>query len=323
MKAIITGIAGQTGSYLAEYILKNHKDWEVHGTIRYRSDITNIRHILNDVKLHDCDLRDAHNVERMISTVKPDRVFHLAATSFVRSSWDQAAEVINNNVTSQVNVMEALVRHRPDAKATVACSSEQYGKVDPSEAPIKETNQLRPLSPYAVSKIAQENLAYQYMQSYDLNVVVTRTFNHCSARRGDAFVESSFCKQVAMIEAGLQSPVIYHGNLDSIRDYTDAYDIARAYWMAVEQCNPGEPYNVCSGKSITIGDLLDMVISLSNVDVKKVQDPARMRPSDVTLLIGDSTKFRKLTGWQPEISFKDTINALLNEWRNKVKSGNY
>jgi len=318
-KALITGIAGQTGSHLADYILQDHGSaWEVHGTVRYRSDLTNIKDILSLIELHDCDLRDAHNVEKMIAKIKPDKVFHLAATSFVRSSFDQAAEVINNNVTSQVNVMESLLRHSPNATMQIACTSEEYGLVKEDETPIKETNPLRPLSPYGVSKIAQEKLGYQYNQSYGLKVVITRTFNHCGPRRGDAFVESSFCKQVAMIEAGKQEPIIRHGNLDSVRDYTDARDIVEAFWLATEKCPPGEPFNICSGKAITIGQLLDNIVSLSKITIDKRPDPARMRPSDVKLLLGDSTKFRKLTGWEPRIPFKQTMNDLLEAWRKRV-----
>lgn len=320
-KALITGIAGQTGSHLADYILLDITGWEVHGITRYRSDLTNINGILDNLHLHDCDLRDAHNVNKIIAKIKPDKVFHLAATSFVRSSWDQAAEVINNNVTSQVNIMEAIREHCPEAVLQLACSSEEYGLVKPEETPIKETNLLRPLSPYGVSKIAQEKLGYQYNQSYELNIVITRTFNHCGPRRGDAFVESSFCKQVAMIEASLQEPIIRHGNLDAVRDYTDARDIAEAYWLATEHCTPGEPYNICTGQAISIGNLLDSIISISNVSVSKRQDPARMRPSDVLLLLGDSSKFRKLTGWEPRIPFKQTMHDLLDAWRSRINNG--
>jgi GDP-4-dehydro-6-deoxy-D-mannose reductase len=318
-KALITGIAGQTGSHLADYLLAEHPDWEVHGTTRYRSDLTNIKHILNKLHQHDCDLRDAHNVDKVIEKVKPDKVFHLAATSFVRSSFDQAAEVINNNVTSQVNVMEALLRHRKDAILQIACTSEEYGLVKPEETPIKETNPIRPLSPYGVSKVAQEKLGYQYNQSYGLKVIITRTFNHCGPRRGDAFVESSFCKQVAMIEAKMQEPIIYHGNLDSVRDYTDARDVVEAFWLATECCEPGVPYNICTGEAISIGKLLDDIASLSTVIVRKQPDPARMRPSDVLLLIGDSTKFRDKTGWKPRIPFKQTMSDLLEAWRDRLR----
>jgi GDP-4-dehydro-6-deoxy-D-mannose reductase len=215
-KVLITGIAGQTGSHLADYILENHPDWEVHGTVRYRSDLTNINYITNKVHLHECELRDAHNVNRVVEKIKPDRVFHLAATSFVRASWDQPADIINNNVNSQINLFEALIRFSPDTRVQVACSSEQFGDVKEDEVPITEDNDLRPISPYAVSKCAQENIAYQYFKSYGLHTIITRTFNHTGPRRGDAFVESSFSKQVAMIEAGLQPPLIKHGNLESV-----------------------------------------------------------------------------------------------------------
>jgi GDP-4-dehydro-6-deoxy-D-mannose reductase len=321
-RVLITGIAGQTGSHLADYILENHPDWEVHGTVRYRSDVGNLEHIKEQLKLHDCELRDAHNVYRVVKEIKPDRVFHLAATSFVRSSWDQPADIINNNVNSQINLFEALLLYAPHAKVQVACSSEQFGKVEEHEVPITEENPLRPISPYAVSKCAQENLAYQYHQSYGLHTVITRTFNHTGPRRGDAFVESSFSKQVAEIEMGTRKPVIYHGNLDSVRDYTDARDVAEAYWAAMEHCNPGEPYNICSSMRISIGDLLDLFIDLSTHEdeIKKVVDPARLRPSDVVLLYGDPTKFKETTGWEPKYNLDATMNDLLCAWRKKLEA---
>ncbi len=319
-KVLITGIAGQTGSHLADYILKNHPNWEIHGTVRYRSDLTNIIHCTEKLNLHECELRDAHNVYKVVEKVKPDRVFHLAATSFVRTSWDQPADIINNNVNSQINLFEALVRFAPKVKVQVAGSSEEFGEVFEHEVPITEENQLRPLSPYAVSKCAQENIAFQYFKSYNLHAVITRTFNHTGFRRGDAFVESNFSKQIAMIEAGLQKPIIKHGNLDSIRDYTDARDVAEAYWLALDKCNPGEPYNICSNMRISIGELLKLFISFSTCtsEIKTEVDPDRLRPSDVVLLYGDSTKFIKATGWEPKYNLETTMYDLLNAWRKKI-----
>lgn len=319
-KVLITGIAGQTGSHLADYILENHPDWEVHGTVRYRSDLTNLNGCIEKLNLHECELRDAHNVNRVIEKINPGRVFHLAATSFVRASWDQPADIINNNVNSQVNLFEALVRFAPKARVQVACSSEQFGEVFEDEVPITEDNELRPLSPYAVSKCAQENIAYQYYKSYGLHTIITRTFNHTGPRRGDCFVESSFSKQVAMIEAGLQEPLIKHGNLEAVRDYTDARDVAAAYWTAMDECNPGEPYNICSSMRISIGDLLQLFIGLSTFDgeIKTEVDPDRLRPSDVVLLYGDSTKFQQTTGWIPKYNLERTMGDLLDAWRKKV-----
>jgi len=319
MKVLITGIAGQTGSHLADYLLEQ-PNIEVHGVVRYRTDMTNIHHIIDKLQLHDCELRDAHNVNRMIKKARPDIVFHLAATSFVRASWDQPADIMNNNINSQINLFEALLSFAPDAKIQVACTSEQFGKVLPHEVPITEDNDLRPISPYGVSKCAQENLAYQYNQSYGLHTIITRTFNHSGPRRGDAFVESSFSKQVALIEAGLQDPIIYHGNLESVRDYTDARDIAEAYWYAIQKCNPGEPYNICSSMKVTIGGLLELFIGLSTFDgeIETKVDPDRLRPSDVTLLYGNSDKFNAATGWRPKYTLEQTMGDLLNAWRKKI-----
>jgi GDP-4-dehydro-6-deoxy-D-mannose reductase len=321
MKALITGIAGQTGSHLADYLVDNQPDCEVHGITRYRSDLTNIRHLGLEVQIHDCELRDAHNVDKVIAKVKPDYVFHLAATSFVRASWDQPADIMTNNIVSQINIMESLLRHSPKAAIQVACTSEQFGKVLESEVPITEDNDLRPISPYAVSKCAQENLAYQYHESYGLRTVITRTFNHTGPRRGAAFVESSFAKQVAMIEAGLQEPIIRHGNLESVRDYTDARDVSEAYWAAMEHCQSGRPYNICSNMRISIGELLDLFIGLSTYPgtIQKIVDPDRLRPSDVTLLYGDPTLFKQTTGWEPKYTLERTMGDLLEAWRKKAK----
>lgn len=213
-----------------------------------------------------------------------------------------------------------MLKYCPGARIQIACSSEQYGLVLEDETPIKETNPLRPLSPYGVSKCAQEFLAQQYNHSYKLHTVITRTFNHTGPRRTEAFVESTFCEQIAAIEAGLREPVIRHGNLDAVRDYSDARDIARAYWMAVNHCTPGEPYNICSNTRITIGNLLDTLIGLSHVkNVRKEQDPDRMRPSDVVLLYGDCQKFQAQTGWAPRYTLESTMRDLLDAWRRRYK----
>lgn len=312
-----------TGSYLAEHILNLNKSGgkhQVHGVYRYRSDMSNISRIRHSINLHDCELRDAHNVERLIEKVKPDKIFHLAATSFVRTSFDQPADIMINNTVSQINVLEAVRRHVPNCIVQIAGTSEEYGDVKENEVPIKETNPLRPLSPYGVSKVAQEQVAVQYNRSYGLKTVITRTFNHTSPRRTAAFVESNFCKQVAEIEWGLKDPVIHHGNLDSVRDYTDARDIAKAYWIATEKCDYGEPYNICSGTFYTIQSVLDMILALSEKKIKTELDSDRLRPSDVVLLHGDYSKFKNVTGWEPKISMQDTIEELLNTWRFKIKS---
>lgn len=316
---LITGICGMTGSYLAEYILENHSDWIVHGTYRYRSDTENIAAIERKIKLHDCELRDSHNVYEVIREIKPDKVFHLAATSFVRYSFNQPADIIYNNTIGQINILEAIRKLSHDCVVQIAGTSEEYGEVHQEEIPIKETNPLRPLSPYGVSKVAQEQLAFQYHRSYGLNTIVTRTFNHTSPRRTASFVESNFCKQVAEIEAGLREPVIRHGNLNSVRDYTDARDVARAYWLATEKCDAGDVYNICSESYVTISQVLDMILGHSDTEIKKQIDEKRLRPSDVVLLYGDCKKFKKKTGWEPKIKLEHTLKELLDTWRFKTE----
>lgn len=312
MRVLVTGISGFVGSHMAEYLLANQI--EVIGTIRQRSRLDHIKH-LKDIRLVECELRDPFSVESLIHDVKPDLIFHLAAQSFVPTSWNSPMDTIHNNVASQVNIFEAVRRSNLDCRIQIACSSEEYGHVEPHEVPIKETNPLRPLSPYAVSKVTQEFLGYQYNKSYGLNVVLTRTFNHTGPRRGENFVTSNFSKQIADIEKGKKPPVLYVGNLQAKRDFTDVRDIVRAYWLAVNKGVPGETYNIASGKCYTIQEVLNKLLALSKVQIEIKEDESRLRPSDVEILLGDYTKFHQQTGWKPEIPFDQTLEDLLNYWR--------
>lgn len=318
MRALITGITGFAGSHLAELLLRDAPQVEVYGTYRWRSRIENITGIRGKVKLVECDLRDFSAVHHLLKQVQPDYIFHLAAQSFVPSSWTAPSETLVTNTTGQTNIFEAIRMLGLDPVVQIACSSEEYGLVHPDETPIKETNPLRPLSPYAVSKVAQDYLGYQYFQSYGLKAIRTRGFNHTGPRRGDVFVTSNFCKQVASIEAGIQEPVIRVGNLDAIRDFTDVRDMVRAYWLAVQKATPGEVYNIATGEGIVIRELLDRIIAKAKVDVKVEIDPARLRPSDVEILIGDASKFKGDTGWEPQIPFEQTLTDLLEYWRDRI-----
>jgi GDP-4-dehydro-6-deoxy-D-mannose reductase len=315
MRALITGITGFAGSHLAEYLLNEHSDVEVFGTYRWRSRMDNVEHLRSRIKLLEADLRDYTSMHAALEKSRPDVIFHLAAQSFVPSSWTAPNETLTTNVSGQTNLFEAIRALRLDPVVQIACSSEQYGLVLPDETPIKETNPLRPLSPYAVSKVAQDYLGYQYFQSYGLKVVRTRGFNHTGPRRGQVFVTSNFCSQVAAIELGLQEPVIRVGNIEAIRDFTDVRDMVRAYWLAVTRAKPGEVYNIATGNGIRIREMLERLISLANVEVKIEVDPDRLRPSDVEILIGDASKFKADTGWEPRIPFEQTLNDLLDYWR--------
>jgi GDP-4-dehydro-6-deoxy-D-mannose reductase len=268
--------------------------------------------------MSECDLRDAFSVRDVIETIRPDRIFHLAAQSFVPASWSAPSETLTTNLLGQTNIFEAVRALGIDPVMQIAGSSEEYGLVLPDEVPIKESNPLRPLSPYAVSKVAQDLLAYQYFKSYGLKSIRTRGFNHTGPRRGEVFVTSNFAKQIAAIEAGLKEPVIRVGNLDSQRDFTDVRDMVRAYWLAVTKAKPGEVYNVASGKAVTIRELLDRLLALSDREVEVQVDPERLRPSDVEILLGDFSKFHADTGWEPTIPLDQTLKDTLDFWRQKL-----
>jgi GDP-4-dehydro-6-deoxy-D-mannose reductase len=321
MRALITGITGFAGSHLAEYLLAEHPEVEVWGAQRWRSRTENIEHLEARIQLREADLRDYTSVHSLLEEARPDVVFHLAAQSYVPSSWRAPAETLTTNITGQTNLFEAIRALHLDPTVQIACSSEEYGLVHPEEIPIRETNPLRPLSPYAVSKVGQDLLGYQYFQSFGLKAVRTRGFNHTGPRRGDVFVTSNFAKQVATIEAGLREPVIRVGNLDAVRDFTDVRDMVRGYWLAVERGRPGEVYNIASGHGIRVREVLDRLIALAGIEVSIEIDPERLRPSDVPVLIGDSSKFRADTGWEPRIPFDRTLIDVLDFWRARVAAG--
>ncbi len=319
MRALITGITGFAGSHLAEYILANHPDTEVYGIMRWRSRTENIQGIEERIQLIECDLRDATSVKALFGRVRPDKVFHLAAQSYVPSSWNAPAESLTTNVLGQLNIFEAIREMEVEPWIQIACSSEEYGLVHEDELPIKEANPLRPLSPYAVSKIGQDYLGYQYHKSFGLKVVRTRAFNHDGPRRGEVFVSSNFAKQLIAVEKGKKPAVLQVGNLESRRDFTDVRDVVRGYWLATERCEAGEVYNICSGKAYFIQEVLDRLIELSGVQVKVETDPSRLRPSDVPVLLGDCTKFKKATGWEPEIPYDKTLADMLDYWRETIR----
>ncbi|MDP7421859.1 MAG: GDP-mannose 4,6-dehydratase [bacterium] len=314
MKALITGITGFVGSHLAEYLL-TQPDTEVYGIRRWRSPMDNIKHLGSKIKIFECDIRDLSSMRAAIEKIEPDWIFHLAAQSFVPTSWHAPAESLTTNIIGNLNVFEALRELGLNPRIQIACSSEEYGMVYEDELPIKETNPLRPLSPYGVSKVGQDLLSYQYHMSYKLDVVRTRAFNHTGPRRGDVFVCSDFAKQIVDIEKGLKPPVICVGNMDAIRDFTDVRDIVQAYILALQKGKGGEVYNISTGKGYRISEILDMLLEMSTVLIEIKTDPLRLRPSDVPVLIGDSTKFRLVTGWEPQFSIDQTLKDILEYWR--------
>jgi GDP-4-dehydro-6-deoxy-D-mannose reductase len=317
MRVLITGITGFVGSHMAEFLLARGD--QVVGSVRWRSQMENIDHLRAQITLVECDLRDLSSVRTLLETAEPDAIVHLAAQSFVGSSWRNPAETLSTNTLSQVNLLEAMRSLRIAPRFLAVGSSEEYGLVYDDELPIREVNPLRPLSPYAVSKVTQDLMGYQYFKSYGLPIVRSRAFNHTGARRGDVFVESNFAKQIAAIEAGLRPPVIEVGDLKPRRDYSDVGDIVRGYIALVERGEPGEVYNLCSGKSWSIQQVLDFLLAQSTVKGIDVRvDPARLRPSDVMILEGDASKIEKHLGWRVEIPFEQTLRAILDYWRARV-----
>ena len=315
MRALVTGITGFVGSHLAEHLIARGDD--VYGTVRWRSRLDNINHIKDKLNLIETDIRDSYSIEKAIKTIEPDVIFHLAAQSFVHSSFNAPQETLSTNIIGTVNLLEAVRSLKSNPVIQIAGSSEEYGFVKPNETPIRETNPLRPLSPYGVSKVAEDMLAYQYHKSYGLKTVITRAFNHEGPRRGEVFSTSNFAKQIAEIEKG-KEPVIHVGNLNASRDFTDVRDVVRAYVISTEKCDYGEAYNICSGKAWKISDMLNLLLSMSQKKIEVRQDPTRMRPSDVEILLGDSTKFNQKTGWAPKIPFETTMKDLLDYWRKLV-----
>jgi GDP-4-dehydro-6-deoxy-D-mannose reductase len=318
VRVLITGITGFVGSHLAELAL--HEGAEVYGSIRWRSKTENIEHIRDRLTLIDCDLRDFCAVQALVDAARPDRIFHLAAQSFVPTSWRAPSDTVTNNVTGQINLFEAVRARKLECVIQIAGSSEEYGLVHESECPIRETNPLRPLSPYAVSKVAQDLLGYQYFKSYGLRVIRTRAFNHTGPRRGEVFATSNFAKQIVEIERGLRPPFISVGNLEPRRDFTDVRDVVRGYWAAVEKATAGEVYNLASGRAVSIAQVIEILLQQAGLheEVKLVPDASRLRPSDVPLLLGDSSKLADETGWRARIPLPLTLRDLLDYWRARI-----
>ena len=317
MRILITGVTGFVGSHFAEYALA--RGVEVVASYRWRSNTENIEHIRHRLELVECNLRDMSSAHHLVEVARADWIIHLAAQSFVGTSWQAPAETFMTNTVSQINLLEAVRVRSPQARFLVIGSSEEYGFVSEEELPITEANPLRPLSPYAVSKVAQDLMGYQYFKSYGMHIVRTRAFNHEGPRRGDVFVTSNFARQIAEIERGLRPPVIAVGDLKSRRDYTDVRDIVRGYWLLLERGEPGEVYNLCSGRAWVIQDILDFLLAEARVQGISIQeDPARLRPSDVPVLRGDATKALTAVGWRPEIPFEQTLRDILDYWRGRL-----
>jgi len=324
MRVLITGITGFVGSHMTDYLLDNVKDVQIYATRRWRSKEDNIKHLFGDdrVIFEECDLLDRGSLSRIIEMSNPDIVYHFAAQSFPESSFLTPTTTLMTNVIGTTNLMEEL-RIARDRKVignpTIlsVASSEVYGMpLEGDDIPIKETNPIRAANPYSISKVGHDLMSQYYHKAYDMRVIITRMFSHEGKRRGKRFALSSFAYQIVQNEKGDGDGFIRHGNLDSTRTYNHIDDAVEAYWLAVNNCDYGEVYNIGGDDTMTVGDALDLLISKSTLSgLKKKVDQSRIRPTDITLQIPSSEKFRNKTGWKPTKGLEEICDDLLNYWR--------
>ena len=327
-KALITGFTGMVGSHLSDFLLEN-TNWEVYGLLRWNDKTDNIEHLfgrINDkdrVFLEYGDINDLSSLLHVFDKVRPDYVFHLAAQSYPKTSFESPLETLETNILGTAKVLDAIKKLNLDPVIHVCASSEVFGRVPKELLPIHEDVTFHPASPYAISKVGTDLIGRFYAEAYGLTVITTRMFTHTGPRRGDVFAESTFAKQIAMIEAGLIPPVIKVGNLDSLRTWSDVRDAVRAYYLLViKEPTAGEYYNIGGTFTCTIREMLEHLISLSTVENIKIEvDPERLRPIDADLQVPDTKKFKQHTGWEPKISFETTMKDLLDYWRKQVSKG--
>ena len=334
-KALITGVAGMVGSHLADFLLGN-TDWDIYGACRWRSPLDNVEHLLDRANHKDrvffeyADLNDQISLFTVIRKIKPDYIFHLAAQSYPQTSFDAPIDTLNTNILGTCRLLEAIravENYQPIIH--VCASSEVFGKIPAEKKPetgIHEECPFHPASPYAISKVGTDLLGRYYAEAYGMMVMTTRMFTHTGPRRGDVFHESTFAKQIAMIEAGEIEPIVKVGNLQSLRTYAYVRDAVRAYYILVTQ-NPiaGEYYNIGGFYTCTVGDTLNTLLALSpeGKNIKVEIDPERLRPIDADLQVPDCRKFKEHTGWEPKISYEKTMEDLLNYWRERVRHGEH
>lgn len=315
---LITGVSGFAGSYLAEYLVSK-KEFDVYGTYLWEESVINVKDIKNKIQLIKADLSDSKKVYNIIEKIRPSIIFHLAALTSPADSFNNPIETINNNISLQINILEAVKNFKLfDTKILIVSSADIYGLVKKKDLPIDEETQLVPTSPYSISKIAQDYLGLTYFLSYKLKIIRIRPFNHIGPRQSDHFVVSSFAKQIAEIEKKKREPLLRVGNLEAKRDFTDVRDMVRAYVFAVRKGKDGEVYNIGSGRSYKISDILGKLVSQSSVKIKIEQENALFRPTDNPELLCDARKFVNLTNWKPEIPINTTLKNTLDYWRDII-----
>lgn len=311
-KALIIGASGFVGGYLARHLL-DECNMEVYVTKLPYQNIEN-----EGVKKYDLDILEKEDIVSLLFEIRPNYIFHLAAQSSVGTAWKNPGLTIDINIKGSVNVMDAVRELYYKPRVLLIGSGEEYGHIKPDEIPIGEETMIRPGNIYAATKVCQNMIGSIYAQAYDMEIMMVRAFNHIGPTQAPIFVVSDFCKQVAEIEKGMREPIMYVGNLDSMRDFTDVRDVVRAYALLMETGKPGETYNVGSGHAVTIREILDLIISLSDKDIKVEIDQNKIRPVDVPIIEADISKIKEFTGWGPKIPLQQTIKETLSYWRERM-----
>lgn len=308
-KALIIGAAGFVGGYLTKY-LRDECGMEVHVT---KLPVEELKE--ENEYVYNLDILDREEIISLLFEIRPDYIFHLAAQSSVGVAWKNPALTIDINIKGSVNVMDAVRELYYKPRILLIGSGEEYGHIHEDEIPICEENKIRPGNIYAATKACQNMIGNIYAQAYDMEVMMVRAFNHIGPTQASIFVVSDFCRQVAEIEKGIREPVMYVGNLSARRDFTDVRDVVKAYELLMEHGRPGETYNVGRGTSISIKEVLDMIIALSDKEIVVEIDKNKLRPVDVPIIEADISKIKELTGWAPEIPLSQTIKETLDYWR--------
>lgn len=329
--ALITGITGMVGSHLVDYLLKK-TSWKIYGLCRWRSPLANVNHLLSlgnqkgsRLEFINADLNDYSSLISSLQNTKPDYVFHLAAQSYPLTSFNEGNITLETNTIGTYNLLNAIKHLKLNPLIHICSSSEIFGRVDKKSLPIDESCSFHPASPYAISKVGTDLIGRYFYEAFQLRTLITRMFTHTGPRRGDVFAESSFAKQIALIEAKKIEPIIKVGNLSSLRTYADVRDAVRAYYLLLtKKPKPGEVYNIGGTHTCTVGQVLKFLLSKTKVkNIKIIKDKKRIRPIDADLQIPNTKKFRLHTGWKPEIKFEKTMIDLLDHWREKVKMQNF
>src|SRR5258708_33867479 len=317
-KVLITGVTGFVGKHLVAHLL-SQKSYEIIGTYRSDARLASLEEVKNQIQLKKLDLNDDKAVESLLLAIRPDAIYHLAAQASPAKSFSIPVKTLTNNIVAEFSLLDMLRKHNlQQTRVLIISSAEIYGIVSPKDNPVDEDTPLRPATPYAVSKLAQDYLSLQYYLAYKLDIVRLRPFNHIGSGQREGFVVADFAKQIAEIEAGRKEPVISVGNLDAKRDFTDVHDMVKAYELAVQKGKAGEVYNIGSGKSRKINDILHTLLAFSSKKITVKIDHARFRPIDVPEILCDCSKFRTLTGWQPSVPFEKTLQDILDYWRKIV-----